>query len=253
MSARPPRPTSGARARAALLSAALQEHYPEAHCELNFDNPFQLLIATILSAQATDAGVNKATPALFRAHPDAAAFARAAPAEIEPFIRSIGLYRNKAKFIHAAAAMIVREFSGEVPRTMDDLLRLPGVARKTASVVLGNAFGIAEGFVVDTHVERLAKRFALARPGDTVARVERRLMALFPREDWVSLSHRLIWHGRRACTARGGACSEHPICTRFGVRCDRRAPAPVEVRVRGAGAGAGRARRRQGPRGAGPP
>lgn len=245
MKGRAVRPSAGALARAARLAAALREHYPDAHCELTFDGPYQLLMATILSAQATDASVNKATPALFRAFPSPAALAAATPAEIEPLIRTIGLYRNKAKYLHAAAAMIVRDFAGQVPRTMDELLRLPGVARKTASVVLGNAFGLAEGFVVDTHVERLARRFALAKAPDTTAQVERRLMGLFPREDWVMLSHRLIWHGRRACAARGAACSGHPICAEFGTCCERRSlarggPANVELRVRAEPSGARR-------------
>lgn len=210
------------RRRARRLGAALTEHYPDAHCALAYTKPHELLVATILSAQSTDAGVNKATPALFTAFPTPADYARATPAEIEPYIKSIGLYRNKARAIHEAMSALVERFGGEVPRTMEELLTLRGVARKTANVVLGNAFGINDGFVVDTHIQRLATRFGLVEPGSSVAQIERRLMALFPREQWCDLSHRLIGHGRRACTARGGVCGEHPICRSFGVACEKR-------------------------------
>lgn len=217
-----PRVGAAARRRAGELLTALDEHYPDARCELEFCSPHELLIATILSAQATDVGVNKATPALFGRFPTPADYAGATPEEIEPFIRSIGLYRNKAKAIHASMTVLVERFGGQVPRTMDDLLSLRGVARKTANVVLGNAFGINDGFVVDTHVARLAVRLGLVEERAPVQRIERRLMALFPRERWCDLSHMLIWHGRRACKARGGSCAEHPICRRFGKRCDLR-------------------------------
>lgn len=212
-----PRVTPAAKARAAAIYADLQARYPDAHCELNHDpkQPHQLLIATILSAQATDVGVNKATPRLFRAFPTPAAFAAATPEEIEPHIRTIGLFRNKAKAIHAAMTTLVRDFDGEVPRTMDELLTLRGVARKTANVVLGNAFGINMGVVVDTHVERLSKRFGLAPKSATTAMVERHLMARFPRENWCMLSHLLIFHGRRACKARGGLCASDSICKQW--------------------------------------
>ena len=208
--------------RAARLCKALEEHYPDAVCELNFSEPHELLIATILSAQSTDAGVNKATPALFRAFPTPADYAASSPAEIEPYLRTIGLYRNKAKAVHAAMATLVEGFGGEVPRDIDSLLTLRGVARKTAGVVLGNCFGINDVFVVDTHIHRLARRFCLIDENDNVQRAERRLMALFPRAKWCELSHRFIWHGRRACTARGGACGEHPICKAFGGCCEKR-------------------------------
>jgi len=208
-------PTRSERSRAARLLKALRAHYPDAHCELAHSCPHELLVATILSAQATDVSVNKVTPALFAAFPSPADFARATPAEIEPYIKSIGLFRNKAKAIHAAMGAVVERFGGEVPRTMEDLLTLRGVARKTANVVLGNAFGINEGVVVDTHVERLAKRFRLAPVGANVAEVERRLMALFPSERWCMLSHLLIFHGRRACKARGGLCSTDAICAKW--------------------------------------
>lgn len=219
-----PRVSAAARARALRLYDALLERYPDAHCELNYDpqKPHELLVATILSAQATDVGVNKATPGLFRAFPTAADYAGATAEEIEPYIRTIGLYRNKAKAVHAAMASVVKDFGGGVPRTMDELLTLRGVARKTANVVLGNAFGINVGVVVDTHVERLAKRFRLAPAGASVAMVERHLMARFPRETWCMLSHLLIFHGRRACKARGGSCAEDAICREFGA-CGGRA------------------------------
>lgn len=210
-----PRVTAASRARAADIYAALLERYPDAHCELHFSNPHELLFATILSAQATDAGVNRATPALFKAFPTPADMARVEPADIEPYIKTIGLYRNKAKALSSAARTLVRDFGGEVPRTMDQLLSLRGVARKTANVVLGNAFGINMGVVVDTHVERLSKRFGLAPNAASVAMVERRLMALFPRDTWTMLPHLLIFHGRRACKARGGLCATDDICVRF--------------------------------------
>lgn len=212
-----PRVTPAAKARAAAIYAALLERYPDAHCELDHDpkHPHQLLIATILSAQATDVGVNKATPALFRAFPTPADFARSTPEGIEPYIRTIGLFRGKAKSIHAAMTSVVNDFAGEIPRTMPELLTLRGVARKTANVVLGNAFNINMGVVVDTHVERLSKRFGLAPNGATTAMVERHLMGRFPRENWCMLSHLLIFHGRRACKARGGLCSSDSICLKW--------------------------------------
>lgn len=215
-----PRVSAQERRRANELLKALEAHYPDAHCELTYANPHELLVATILSAQATDAGVNKATPALFARFPTPADYAAASPDEIEPFVRSIGLFRNKSKAIHAAMTEIVERFDGEVPRTMETLLTLRGVARKTANVVLGNAFGIQAGFVVDTHIGRLAVRFCLAEAGTSVPQIERRLMALFPRERWCDVSHMLIWHGRRACKARCASCAPHPICARFGRCCD---------------------------------
>jgi endonuclease-3 len=206
--------------RARSLAKALGQRYPDAHCELDFTNPHELLVATILSAQATDAGVNKATPALFAAFPTPADYAAASPGQIEPYIKSIGLFRNKAKSVHAAMTTVTEHFAGQVPRTMDELLSLRGVARKTANVVLGNAFGINDGFVVDTHIQRLSVRFDLVPDGSTVQTTERRLMALFPREKWTPLSHQIIWHGRRVCTARVKACRTHDgICKRFGVCC----------------------------------
>lgn len=217
-----PKVTKKERDRAAELLAALTEMYPDAHCELNYSSPMELLIATILSAQATDVGVNKATPALFKKFPTPAAYAKATPEEIEPYIKTIGLYRNKAKAVHAAMKEIAERFKGEVPRTMDELLTLRGVARKTANVVLGNAFNINVGFVVDTHVERLSKRFGLVPAEASVANTEKRLMSLFPREKWCFASHTLIFHGRRACKARGVTCDQNPICAKFGTNCELR-------------------------------
>jgi endonuclease-3 len=210
-------------ARAQSLLAALQTQYPDAVCELNYTNPHELLVATILSAQATDAGVNKATPALFARFPTPADYSRSTPEEIEPYIKSIGLFRNKAKAVHAAMTTIVERFNGRVPSTMDDLLSLRGVARKTANVVLGNAFGINAGFVVDTHIERLSARLGLAPRPSTVAQIERYLMALFPQESWCQVSHMLIWHGRRACSARAACCGDNAICAQFGEQCELRA------------------------------
>lgn len=213
--------TDAEKRRARRLAAALEESYPDAHCELDYTNAHELLIATILSAQATDVGVNKATPALFKAFPTPADYAAASPEKIEPYIKTIGLFRNKAKSVHAAMTTVVEEFDGEVPRTMDELLTLRGVARKTANVVLGNVFDINDGFVVDTHIQRLSWRLGLVDQEKTnTAVVERKLMALFPRDKWCVLSHQLIFHGRRACPARGGT-HDHPICQKFGVNCPK--------------------------------
>ena len=217
-----PKVTPAARRRAGKVLVALEEHYPDVQCALEYSSPHELLIATILSAQATDVGVNKATPALFERFPTPRDFVAVTPEEIEPFIKTIGLYRNKAKAIHASMTTLVEDFGGEVPQTMEELLTLRGVARKTANVVLGNAFGINDGFVVDTHIARLAVRFGLAEKGATITRIERQLMALFPRERWCDLSHMFVWHGRGACKARGSACSKHPVCRRFGKCCELR-------------------------------
>ncbi len=184
-------------------------------CALIHSNPFQLLVATILSAQATDVGVNKVTPKLFDRFPTPGAFADVTPEEIQPWINSIGLFRNKSKSIHAAMTMIVNEYDGNVPDTMEDLLRLRGVARKTANVVLGNAFGKNEGVVVDTHVKRLSNRLGLSLESNPV-KIERDLMALFPRKEWTILSHMLVHHGRQVCKARGGTCTNHPLCQKYG-------------------------------------
>ena len=218
-----PRKTAAQKERALALLAALKTRFPDAHCELDWTKPHELLIATILSAQCTDVAVNKATPGLFKAFPTPADYARVTPAEIEPYIRSIGLFRAKARAVHETARILVERFGGEVPRTMEELLTLRGVARKTANVVLGNCFGINEGVVVDTHVARLSARFGLSQQ-KTPEKIERDLMALFPREDWCILSHLLIFQGRRACKARGGDCATDAICRRFcvdGIRAVR--------------------------------
>jgi endonuclease-3 len=209
-----PRKTAARKARARRILDGLYKHYPDAHCELDYRNPHELLAATILSAQATDVGVNKATPALFAAFPTPADYAAAGAARIEPYVRSLGFYRNKARAIHEAMAAIADEHGGRVPDTMEELLKLRGVARKTANVVLGNAYGINVGVVVDTHVIRVSGRFGLTRHTDP-AKIERDLMALFPRPHWTMLSHLLIFHGRRVCKARGALCAEDPLCRAY--------------------------------------
>ena len=202
-----PRETADAKAaRTRNIIAGLQRAYPAAHCELNFSNPLELLIATILSAQCTDKRVNLVTAELFRKHRNAADFANADPGELEQDIRTTGFFRNKAKNIKACCAAIVGRHGGEVPRTMEELTRLDGVGRKTANVVLGNAFGINAGIVVDTHVTRLAQRLGLTSLRDA-EKIEQELMALVPRENWTLFSHWLIWHGRRRCDARNPDCA----------------------------------------------
>jgi endonuclease-3 len=204
--------------RIAAIVDGLQSLYPEAHCELDFATPFQLLVATILSAQTTDVRVNKVTPALFEKYGTPDKLAAATPKQIEPIIQSTGFFRNKAKSIVGAARVIMEDFDGQVPRTMDELLTLPGVARKTANVVLGSAFGINDGFVVDTHVTRLSNRLKLTRQLEP-KKIERDLMAKLPREKWTTLGHQLIWHGRRVCFARKPACHEcalQPFCPSAG-------------------------------------
>jgi endonuclease-3 len=204
--------------RIAAIVDGLQSLYPEAHCELDFATPFQLLVATILSAQTTDVRVNKVTPALFEKYGTPDKLAAATPKQIEPIIQSTGFFRNKAKSIVGAARVIMEDFDGQVPRTMDELLTLPGVARKTANVVLGSAFGINDGFVVDTHVTRLSNRLKLTRQLEP-KKIERDLMAKLPREKWTMLGHQLIWHGRRVCFARKPLCHEcalQPFCPSAG-------------------------------------
>jgi endonuclease-3 len=198
------------RERVEQLVEAFPEIYPGAHCELDFKNPLQLLIATILSAQCTDKRVNMVTPALFKRYRTAADYAKAVPAELENAIKSTGFFRNKAKSIRAATSMIAEKFKGRVPETMDELRELPGVGRKTANVVLGNAFGKNEGIVVDTHVVRLSRRLGLTKQTDP-EKIERDLMKLVPREHWTNWSHWLIWHGRRRCFARRPDCSQCEI------------------------------------------
>ena len=199
-----------ARERAAELVQILPEVYPGAHTELTFKTPLQLLIATILSAQCTDKRVNMVTPALFKRYRTAADYAKSAPAELEKAIQSTGFFRNKAKSIRAATAVISEKFDGRVPDTMDELRELPGVGRKTANVVLGNAFGKNEGVVVDTHVMRVSQRLRLTKNTDP-EKIESDLMKLLPREVWTDWSHWLIWHGRRRCFARKPDCSQCEI------------------------------------------
>jgi endonuclease III len=199
------RGTDPVRVRAILKK--LDEAYPAATCALEHENAFQLLVATILSAQSTDVTVNQVTPALFRKYPSPAALAYANPSEVEREIHSTGFFRNKTKSIMGAAKKIVEEFRGEVPRTMEELVTLPGVARKTANVVLGTAFGIAAGVVVDTHVQRLAGRLDLTKNTDP-KKIEQDLMRVIPEDKWILFAHQLIWHGRRVCQARKPKCVE---------------------------------------------
>ncbi|KOR35181.1 MULTISPECIES: endonuclease III [Planktothricoides] len=191
--------------RAIEILIRLKRLYPDAKCSLNYETPLQLLVATILSAQCTDERVNKVTPALFQRFPDAQAFAEADIAEIENLVRSTGFYRNKAKNIQGACQKIVEKFKGQVPKRMELLLELPGVARKTANVVLANAYGINQGVTVDTHVKRLSNRLALTTHQDPV-RIEKDLIRLIPQEDWENWSIRLIYHGRAVCQARKPMC-----------------------------------------------
>jgi endonuclease-3 len=197
--------TDPARVRAILKG--LDEAYPAATCALKHENAFQLLISTILSAQCTDECVNQVTPGLFKKYPSPKALAYANPSEVEQDIRPTGFFRNKTKSIMGASKKIVEEFNGQVPRTMEQLLTLPGVARKTANVVLGTAFGIALGVVVDTHVMRLSRRLDLSKNADP-RKIEQDLIAIIPQDRWILFSHQLIWHGRRVCQARRPKCIE---------------------------------------------
>ncbi|MCI6205725.1 MAG: endonuclease III [Corynebacterium glucuronolyticum] len=202
----------------ALINARLAQNHPDAHCELNYDTPFQLAVATILSAQCTDVRVNKVTPALFATYPDAAAMAGADIHHVEELIRSTGFFRNKAKNIVAMANVVMEEYGGEMPRTLDELVQLPGVGRKTANVILGNAFGVP-GLTVDTHFLRLMRRLGITTSTNAVT-VEKQVMPLLEEEEWTMFSHRLIFHGRRVCTARNPRCEEcilDDICPKVGV------------------------------------
>ena len=206
--------------RAKTLVQRLREAYPDAHCSLDFGSPFQLVIATILSAQCTDKRVNMVTPELFRRWPDAAALAGAKQRDLEAVIRSTGFFRAKAKSLLGCARALVDRHGGEVPRTIDELVRLPGVGRKTANVVLGTAFGIASGVVVDTHVGRISRRLGLTRAADAV-RAERDLVRVVPRENWIEFSHWLIEHGRGVCSARRPVCDDCSLldlCPRVSVK-----------------------------------
>ena len=199
-------------ARARRILDGLRDEYPQADCALNWQTPWQLLVATILSAQCTDKRVNMVTPELFDKYPDVDAFAETDPEDLQEDIRSTGFFRNKAKAIVGSARRIRDEFDGQVPRSMDEMLTLPGVARKTANVVLGTAFGIAEGIVVDTHVSRLAIRLKLTSAKKTQGdKIEQDLMKMIDRDDWVFFAHALVLHGRAYCTARKPDCEGCPI------------------------------------------
>jgi endonuclease-3 len=207
------------RRRAAAVFRRLAKLYPDARCSLDFSSPLELLVATILSAQSTDVRVNQVTPALFRKYRTAADYARAGPGELENDIRSTGFFNAKARSLRGAGAAIAAEHGGRVPATMEELIKLPGVGRKTANVVLGNAFDKDEGFVVDTHVGRLARRLGFTRQTDPVL-VETDMIALVPKGRRTMAAHRLIFHGRRICVARRPRCEIcpiNPLCPRIGV------------------------------------
>ena len=204
--------------RARRIYRTLQDRYPDAHCELDFDNPLQLLVATVLSAQTTDVTVNKVTPGLFARWPTAAALASADRTQMEEVLRPTGFFRAKTNSVLKLAAVLVEKHEGEVPNRLQDLVKLPGVGRKTANVVLGNAFGIP-GITVDTHFGRLARRMGWTAEEDPV-KVEHAVGALFPRKDWTMLSHVLIFHGRRTCHAKRPACGACPVarlCPAYGI------------------------------------
>jgi endonuclease III len=198
------------RRRARALLKALRDAHPDATCALEHRDPYQLVVATVLSAQCTDERVNQVTPLLFQRCPDPAALAAIPETELQTLIHSTGFFRAKARNLLGLARTVIRRFQGQVPDRMEDLLTLPGVARKTANVVLGVAFGKAEGVVVDTHVKRLARRLGLTSH-EAPPKIEQDLMRLFPREDWIDLSHVLIFHGRRFCMARKPRCDECPV------------------------------------------
>jgi endonuclease-3 len=203
--------------RARRINRELAETYPDAHIELNFGNPLELAVATILSAQCTDRRVNEVTPALFAKYPTAADYAGADPAEVEGLIKSTGFFRNKTKSLIGLGQALVERHGGEVPRRMADLVKLPGIGRKTANVIIGNAFGGA-GLTVDTHFQRLVHRWALTAETDPV-KIETAVAKLIPRPEWTIFSHRIIWHGRRICHARRPACGACPLaqwCPSYG-------------------------------------
>lgn len=216
-----PRETLEAKAaRTRQIIAGLQKAYPAAHCELNFSNPLELLVATILSAQCTDKRVNIVTAELFKKYKTAADYASGPLPELEEMVKTAGFFRNKAKNIQACCRALVEKYGGKVPRTMDELHALDGVGRKTANVVLGNAFDINVGIVVDTHVTRLANRLGLTKQTDAV-KIEQELVKLVPQAQWTLFSHWLIWHGRRRCDARKPVCvgcEIAPLCPRIGVK-----------------------------------
>ncbi|MGD0898732.1 MAG: endonuclease III [Thermoguttaceae bacterium] len=204
---------------AADVVRILRRAYPDAACSLDFHTPLELLVATILSAQCTDERVNRVTAPLFRKHPTAAHYARAPLAELERDVQSTGFFRNKAKNIQNACRILAERFDGQVPQDLDALVDLPGIGRKTANVVLGTAFGIPSGVVVDTHVARISRRLGLSRQKDP-EKIEQDLMELIPQKEWIALSHRMIRHGRQVCTARKpqcGVCPLEAICPKIGI------------------------------------
>jgi endonuclease-3 len=210
---------TAAKRHAAKIAQRLAAAYPGARCSLDFRSPLELLVATILSAQCTDVRVNQVTKTLFRKYQTAADYAKADQAELERDIQSTGFFRNKAKSIRECCQTLLEKYDGKVPREMESLVQLPGVGRKTANVVLGTAYGIAVGVVVDTHVARIARRLGLTNEKNPV-KIERDLMAQFAEKEWIILSHELILHGRRCCTARNPKCPECPVeslCPKIGV------------------------------------
>src|SRR5580704_544620 len=209
-----PKTKAARAARIAVILQTLDEMYPDATCALIHRNPWELLVATILSAQCTDKRVNEVTPGLFAKYPTPRDFAAASQEELAADIRSTGFFNNKAKSVIGAAKRIVKDFGGRVPQTIEELVTIPGSARKTANVVLGTAFGIASGVVVDTHVQRIARRLDLTTETDPV-KIERDLMKVIPKEKWILFSHQVIHHGRALCTARNPRCAEcklEPLC-----------------------------------------
>ena len=229
-----PRPDTALVRRARKIDRVLAETYPDARCELDFDNPFELLVVTVLSAQTTDKRVNAVRPALFAAYPDAAAMAAADRETLEGIIQPTGFFRAKTESLLKLSQALVERYDGVVPARLEDLVTLPGVGRKTANVVLGNAFGIP-GITVDTHFGRLARRFGFTEETDPV-KAEHEVGALFPRKDWVMLSHHLIWHGRRVCHARTPACGACPVarwCPAYGEGPTDPATAAKLVRTEG--------------------
>ncbi|HET8936690.1 MAG TPA: endonuclease III [Polyangiales bacterium] len=203
-------PTAATKERAAEIETRLKAAMPEPRCELNHENAWQLLVATILSAQSTDRMVNKVTPSLFARFPTPAALAKADQDELETLVKSTGFFRNKAKAIRAASQQIAEQFGGDVPRTLDEIIQLPGVARKTANVVLGTAYRVASGMTVDTHAGRVSRRLQLTKHDDPV-KVEQDLCAVFPQESWIDMGHRFVLHGRYICLARSPRCSRCPL------------------------------------------
>jgi len=208
--------------RSLWVLKALKKTYPTAHCELNYSSPFELLIATILSAQCTDKRVNLVTEELFKKYKKPSDYAQAPIKELEESVRSTGFYRNKARNIQGASKVITEKFHSKVPETMEELVALPGVGRKTANVVLGNAFGKSEGVVVDTHVTRITRLLGFTRNTDAV-KIERDLVKLVPKKDWTLVSHLLIWHGRRCCVARRPDCAHCILKTEcpYGIKMSR--------------------------------